>query len=169
MLDRFHARASRAVLAATSLAALALLTSCSFVAGQHDATTKFLVSPQANGTFWGWSEITISQDADSVDGATLQFARLELPEDSTAEDLTFMQGVLAEVVTPDERVAVAKKDQFPEGEPYVPLDLLYDGDLRGFFTDGHTVRIEWTGSRNPAVPIPEEGYWVTVRVRVNVE
>jgi hypothetical protein len=168
MLDRFGARAPRAVLAAMMLAALPL-TGCSFISGQHDAMTEFLVSPQATGAFWGWSEITISQDASSVKGATLQFARLDLPEDSPADDLTFLQNILAEVVTPDQRQPVAKKDQFPEGEPYVPLDLLYDGDLRAFFPDGHTIRIEWTGSMNPAVQIPPEGVWVNVRIRVNVE
>lgn len=161
-------RASRAVLAALTLAALSS-TGCALISGQHDASTEFLVSPQASGTFWGWSEITISQDASSVKGATLQFARLQVPEDSDAEDLTFLQNVLAEVVTPDQRVAVAKKDTFPEGEPFVPLELLYDGDLRGFFPDGHTIRIEWTGARNPSVEIPPEGYWVDVRLRVNVE
>jgi hypothetical protein len=41
--------------------------------------------------------------------------------------------------------------------------------LRGFFPDGHTIRIEWTGARNPAVTIPEGGLWVTVRLRVNVQ
>lgn len=150
------------------LAALPL-TGCALVSGSHDATTEFLVDPKFDGTFWGWSEITISQDANSVSGAKLQFARLDLPEDSPADDLTFLQNVLAEVVTPDQRVPVAKKEQFPEGEPYVPLELLYDGDLRGFFPDGHTIRIEWTGSRNPAVEIPEGGLWVNVRIRVNVE
>jgi hypothetical protein len=168
MNTRFGARARRAVLAAMMLAALPL-TGCALVSGQHDATTEFLVDPKADGTYWGWSELTISQDASSVSGATLQFARLELPDDSPAEDLTFLQNVFAEVVTPDKREPVAKKDQFPEGEPYVPLDLLYDGDLRGFFPDGHTIRIEWTGARNPAVTIPEGGLWVTVRLRVNVQ
>ncbi len=168
MLDRSYARVPRAVLAATLLAALPF-TGCAFIAGQHDATTEFLVAPQANGTFWGWSEITISQDASSVKGATLQFARLELPDDSAAEDLTFLQNITAEVVTPDQRQPVAKMETFPDGESIVPLDLLYDGDLRGFFADGHTIRIEWTGARNPAVEIPPDGYWVTVRIRVNVE
>lgn len=151
-----------------SIAALSL-TGCTTLAGQHDASTTFLVDPQASGSFWGWSEITISQDANSVNGARLQFARLDLPDDSTAEDLTFLQNILAEVVTPDQRIPVAKKDQFPQDEPYALLDLLYDGDLRGFFPDGHTIRIEWTGQRNPAVEIPPDGYWVDVLIRVKVE
>jgi hypothetical protein len=168
MLDRFSSRACRAVLAATMLAALPL-SSCAVISGQYDAETEFLVDPNLNGSFWGWSEITIQQDAKSVKGATLQFARLEVPEESAAEDLTFLQNIVAEVVTPDTRVPVAKKDQFPAGEAYVPLDLTYEGDLREFFPDGHTIRIEWTGQRNPNVEIPQGGYWVTVRLRVNVE
>ncbi|MEZ4296873.1 MAG: hypothetical protein R3B70_18045 [Polyangiaceae bacterium] len=163
-----NARVARAVLATVALAA-PWLAGCNYITGQHDASTDFLVSPKADGTYWGWSEITISQDASSVKGATLQFARLELPEDSNAEDLTFLQNILAEVVIPEERVPVAKKEQFPDGEAIVPLDLLYDGDLKGFFPDGHTIRIEWTGQRNPAVEIPPDGYWVNARIRVNVE
>lgn len=155
------------------IAAVALLclpaTSCSVIAGQYDATTEFLVNPHADGTYYGWSEITISQDASSVKGATLQFARLELPDDSPSDDLTFMQDVYGELVTDTERVPVAEKKTMPEGEGTVILDLLYHGDLKRFFPDGHTVRMEWKGSRNPAVAIPDGGLWVTVRVRVNVD
>lgn len=174
MLDRLCTRFPRAVLAATAIAALSL-GGCNFVAGEHDATTEFLVDPHASGRFFGWSEITISQDANSVDGATLVFARLDLPEDSPADDLTFMQNVTAEVVIPatetepEVRELVAQQDSMPEGEPSVLLDLIYKGDLRHFFPDGHTIRIEWTGERNPAVSIPEGGLWVNVRVRVRVE
>lgn len=148
---------------------------CSVIAGEHDATTEFLVDPRADGTYFGWSEITIQQDASSVKGATLQFARLELPDDSPADDLTFLQNITAEVVnpetpeTPEVRELVAKKDEMPKGESVVPLDLLYEGDLRQFFPDKHTIRLEWKGSRNPAVEIPDGGLWVDVRVRVLVE
>jgi len=164
----FGARFGRVFVAATALAAMSV-TGCSVVSGQHDATTELIVDPQFDGTFFGWSEITIQQDASSVKGATLQFARLELPEDSPAEDLTFVQNILAEVVTPTERQPMAKKDEMPEGESIVGLDLLYNGDLKRFFPDGHTIRMEWTGQRNPNVAIPDEGFWVDVRVRVNVE
>ncbi len=168
MLESLIDRTSRAALAAMVLVSLPAM-GCSVVSGSHDATTEFLVNPHADGTYKGWSEITISQDANSVKGATLQFARLELPDDSPADDLTFMKDVFGELVTPTERVPVAQKDTMPEGEGTVVLDLLYDGDLRRFFPDGHTVRIEWQGTRNPAVEIPADGLWVTVRVRVNVE
>lgn len=174
MLTRLSARARRAVLAATAIAALSL-SGCNLVSGPHDAETTFLVAPGASGKFFGWSEITISQDATQVKGASLQFARLELPEDSPADDLTFLQNILAELVIVDdagnrlESTPAAKKDQMPEGEGSVLLDRIYDGDLRHWFADGHTIRIEWTGEKNPSVQIPEGGLWVDVRVRVLVE
>ena len=169
MFNRLGGRLSRLlVLAATAIAAFGA-TGCSVIAGSHDATTTFLVDPSAKGNFFGWSEITISQDANSVSGATLQFARLELPEDSPADDLRFIQNIFGEVVTPTLRQPMAQKNAMPEGESTVPLDILYEGDLRQFFPDGHTIRMEWTGAINPAVPIPDEGVWVDVRVRVNVE
>ena len=174
MRDSLFARGRRAFLAASALAALSS-TGCNFIAGEHDATTFFRVDPKASGKFFGWSEITISQDARDVEGASLQFARLELPADSPADDLTFMRNILAEVVIlgeDGERIEaepVAKKDEMPEGEPTVLLDLVFDGDLRHFFPDGHTIRIEWTGERNPEVEIPEGGLQVNVRIRVSVD
>ena len=148
---------------------------CNFIAGEHDAKTWFVVDPRADGTFFGWSQITIQQDAREVEGAELMFARLELPEDSQAEDLSFIRNVLAEVVILDENekrkkwASVAEKDEFPEGQPSVPLDLVFDGDLREYFPDGHTIRIEWSGQRNPNVKIPEGGAKVMVHIRVRVE
>lgn len=151
-----------------AMCALGALTSAGCVAaGPREAVTKFLVSPKASGSFWGWSEITVPQDANSVGVTTLQFVRLEVDEDE-ADDLTFLQSLLAEAVTDAERVPVAKKEAMPEGETIVPLDILYDGDLRPLFPDGRTIRIEWTGSVDPSVQIPEIGVWISVRVRVNI-
>ncbi|MFO0587550.1 MAG: hypothetical protein U0441_08425 [Polyangiaceae bacterium] len=157
---------SRASIFTTALLAMPL-TSCGAIAGSYDATTTFLVNPHASGTFNGWSEITISQDANSVSGATLDWARLDLPQDSPASDLTFIKDVSATIG--DAKVPIAEQDTMPKGETDVLLDMLYDGDLRQFFKDGHTVHIDWKGTRNPDVAIPEGGLWVEVRVRVTVK
>lgn len=172
--DSLNAGFSRVLLAAAALAALSLDGCAVVAAGDHDATTEFLVDPHADGTFFGWSEITVSQDASSVKGASLVFARLEVPDDSSAPDLTFIKDIKAELVIKEgdtylERQPAGDKAVMPPGENIVPLDNIYKGDLRHFFPDGHTVRIEWTGSRNTAVEIPDGGYWVTVRVRINVQ
>lgn len=174
MRDRFLGRARRALIAATTIAALSNV-GCNFIAGEHDAETWFIVDPRADGTFFGWSTITIQQDAREVEDAELVFARLELPEGSEAEDLSFIRNVLAEVVILDddgkrkEWAPVAEKDDFPKGQPSVPLDLVFEGDLRHYFPDGHTIRIEWSGERNPEVEIPEGGAKVMVNIRVKVE
>ena len=172
MLRSLINNTSRAAILTTALLAMPL-TSCTAIAGSYDASTWFIVSPQASGSFKGWSEITISQDANSVSGATLDWARLDLPQDSTASDLTFIKDVSADLVLNNadgtqERAPVAEQDTMPKGEPNVLLDLLYEGDIRQFFSDGHTVRIEWKGTRNPDVAIPAGGLWVEVRVRVKV-
>lgn len=167
MFRRLIHQSHRAAILTTALLALPL-ASCNVISGSYDASTKFLINPGAKGTYAGWSEITISQDANSVSGATLDWARLDLPADSPAEDLTFIKDVYGELVTPTARTPVAEQDTMPKGEPNVLLDLLYDGDIRQFFADGHTVRIEWKGTRNPDVTIPEGGLWVEVRVRVTV-
>src|SRR5262245_58689837 len=67
---------------------------CASIAGDQDAETRFLLKPGADGTFFGWSEITIDEDANSVDGATIQFVTLERMERDG--DLTFIQSVMGE-------------------------------------------------------------------------
>ncbi len=166
-------RGRRVFLSTTVLLAFSS-AGCNFIAGQHDAETFFIIDPSASGSFFGWSTITVDQDVRDVEDAELLFVRLELPEDSPAQDLTFMRNIVGQVVIRDENdqivkaAVVAQKEQMPVGEPLVVLDLVYDGDLRDFFPDGHTIRMEWTGERNPAVQIPEGGVKVLVKIRVQV-
>jgi hypothetical protein len=51
----------------------------------------------------------------------------------------------------------------------VALNVKYDGDLRPFFKDGHTIRIEWNGTTTPGYKWPADGLGVTVRGRVKVD
>jgi hypothetical protein len=143
---------------------------CTAVAGDLDADAKFLVKPKGDATFFGWSEITIEQDATSVEQATLRAVTLEVLEPAEITDLGFLQGVAGEVVTSTERTRAVEKTKMPEGERVVPLDILYEGDLRSFFEDGHTIRIEWAGSTNPSFTAwPTEGIWIRAHIIVHVE
>jgi hypothetical protein len=167
-------RGCRALSALTLCASQALGTSaCAAVSGEHEAETKFLVKPSSQATFSGWSEITISQDPASVDGAELMYIRLEA-RDSDIRDLTFIKGVTAEATVDGVSTTVARKAPMPPGERIVPLDRVYDGDIRKFFYadpegDGYTVHIDWSGSVDPTKPIPAEGVWMKVKVAVRIE
>jgi hypothetical protein len=161
-------------MASRSLVAVAALclgsTGCSFIAGEHDAETRFLLKPRSDASFFGWSEITISEDVNQVDGATLQFVTLEVMEPPDTPDLRFIDFLRGEAVTPEERTLVVEQTDFPQGEPSVSLDIKHTGDLRGFFPDGHTIRVEWTGQTDPTYPSwPAEGFWIRVALRVVVE
>jgi hypothetical protein len=145
-------------------------TGCAALAGEQEVEATFVVGPKSDGSFFGWTEITISEDASSADGATLTSVRLELPDPPQAEDLTFLQHIAGEAVTPDDRTLVVKQPRFPAGEVPVGLDVVYGGDLRPFFPDGHTIRIEWTGQTNPAYTAwPEKGIPVRVVAKVEIE
>jgi hypothetical protein len=161
--------ASGAILLAGALASLTS-TGCASVAGDQDADTKFLIKPKADATFFGWSEITIDQDVNAVEKATLTAVTVEVMDPPSITDLGFLKNVLGETVTSTTRTKVVEKTSMPEGERVVPLDLLYDGDLRGFFEDGHTVRIEWTGATSSTFTAwPADGIWIRVHIIVHIE
>jgi hypothetical protein len=165
-------RAVSAVKAALPLScALLALSSigCASIVGEQTAETKFLVKPQSDSTFWGWSEITVEQDANSVDRATLNAVSVEPMEGSPAEDMTFLQNVLGEAVTSTARTKLVEETSMPPGEHLVSVDVVYKDDLRGFFEDGHTIRVEWSGNTNPSYVWPDEGIWIRVRVFVEIE
>jgi hypothetical protein len=148
-------------------------TGCSFISGVHETETEFLLKPNSNQQFAGWSEITISKDPQSVASADLMYVRLEA-KGSSVPDLTFIQKITAETKVEETLTKVAEKNPMPKGERIVPLDLVYDGDIRDFFyknpdKDGYTIHIAWRGLVDPSVAIPAEGVWMTVKVAVNIE
>jgi hypothetical protein len=141
---------------------------CASISGEHDVEAKFLVDPRVDGSFHGWSEITISEDPNSVDHAKLGFVRLDAKE--PAKDLTFLQSLRGEAVTETGRTLLVTKTGMPVGEPNVALDLVYEDDIRPFFNAERTVRVEWDGATNPAFTAwPDGGIWVTVTARILVE
>jgi hypothetical protein len=168
---RFHLQKLAVALsgAAVALASFASL-GCASIAGEQSAETKFLVSPKGDGSFFGWSEITIEQDANSVNKATLNAVTVEPRDEGAASDMTFIKSVVGEAVTTKARTKVVEQTSMPPGERLISMDVVYTDDLRGFFEDGHTIRVEWTGQTNLAYPSwPEEGIWITVRVFVQIE
>ncbi len=173
MLQGFSGWRASAIKLSVALpfALLSLASSgCAAIAGEQSAETKFLVSPKGDGTFWGWSEITIEQDVNSVDKATLRAVTVEPMDAEVASDMTFIQSVLAESVTSTARTKLVEQPSMPPGERLVSMDVVYKDDLRGFFEDGHSIRIEWSGATNPAYPSwPAEGIWIKVRIFVEIE
>ncbi|WP_437481503.1 hypothetical protein WME75_37840 [Sorangium sp. So ce1014] len=163
------ARTGAALTAALALGASA----CATVAGEHEVEAKFLVKPTSQSTFSGWSEVSIAQDPNSVDGAELRFIRLEA-RDNNVPDLTFIKSITAEAVVDGVATVVAKKAPMPAGERIVPLDRAYHGDIREFFyedaeNDGYTVHVDWHGEVDLKKTIPAEGVWMRVIIAIRVE
>ncbi|WP_437830239.1 hypothetical protein [Sorangium sp. So ce1153] len=163
------ARTGAALTAALALGASA----CATVAGEHEVETKFLVKPTSQSDFSGWSEVSVSQDPNSVDGAKLMFIRLEARDDNVP-DLTFIKSITAEAVVDDVSTVVARKAPLPTGERIVPLDRVYHDDIRKFFyedeeNDGYTVHVDWHGEIDLTKTIPPEGVWMKVLVGIRIE
>lgn len=164
----------RAQLGAAFAAVLALGGGgCSLLAGEYETETKFRVVPTTQATFAGWSELTVSEDPNSVDGAKLMFIRLEA-RDNNVPDLTFLKSVRAAAVVDGVSTVVAEKSPMPPGERIVPLDREYHGDIRKFFYpdpegEGYTVRVDWSGTVDLTKPIPPEGVWIKVIIAIRVE
>jgi hypothetical protein len=155
---------------ALGLTALSLSTGCADLLGEQDTDGHFRIAPQDDGTFFGWTEITIDEDPYDVDGATLTRAALEARDG--ANDLTFVQHVVGEVVTPEKRTPMARGFDFPPNDTIADMDIIYDDDLRPLFVahdDGSTIRIEWKGTVNPDHVFDDDGYEVGVLITVDIE
>ena len=162
--------APRLVTFAAALAMTPALGGCASLVGEQEAEARFVVGPKSDGSFFGWTEITISESTDDASRATLTAVRADLEDPSQADDLTFILSVLGEAVTPDGRTVIVNQPRMPKGERPVGLDVVYKGDLRPFFPDGHTIRIEWTGQTNPAFTAwPAGGIGVKVVAKVDIE
>jgi hypothetical protein len=179
MLDR-HARTAlaphrRSTRLGVALAAVLSLgaSACASVIGEHEAETKFLVKPTPLSTFAGWSELTVSQDPNSIDGAELMFIRLEA-RDNNVPDLTFIKSITAEAVVDGVATTIARKSPMPVGERIVPLTRVYHDDIRKFFYEdpesgGYTAHVDWRGEIDQTKTIPPEGVWMKVIVAIRVE
>ncbi|WP_437588186.1 hypothetical protein [Sorangium sp. So ce1000] len=162
-------RTGAALTVALSLGASA----CASVIGEHEVETKFLVKPTSQSTFSGWSELSVSEDPNSVDRAELMYIRLEA-RDNNVPDLTFLKRVSAAAVVDGESTVVAKKAPMPAGERIVPLERVYHDDIRHFFykddeSGDYTVHVDWEGEVDRTKTIPAEGVWMKVLVAVRIE
>ncbi|MFO0761866.1 MAG: hypothetical protein U0359_35825 [Byssovorax sp.] len=173
MLDR--QRPSRRAWLVRSLAlgattALALAqTSCASLIGVTDTEIDFTVTPGTTNAFFGFTEITLDRDANDANKATLLAVTLDTIKPSTITDLSYMQSLKGELVLGSKRTLVVTGDKFPRGEQAVTLDVQYHDDLRPFFKDGKTIRIEWAGTTTPGYPWPADGLGITIRGRVKID
>jgi hypothetical protein len=157
----------KVLLTAATLALALSTTGCS--SGLQDATFHFLVEP-ANGTFNGWTEITLGVDITTVGPATLAGCSLQLKPPATLPDLTFLSTLQGAADTGEMVTPVVSLDSFPPGQPSVALNLLYSGDLHPLFMDAHTIKLDWTGATNPAFTAwPTGGFWMEGDVEISVQ
>jgi hypothetical protein len=139
--------------------------------GVHDASATFPVIP-FDGTFHGWTDMTLDQDISSVGTTTLVAVTLTLDATSGPPDFSFLDSLTGSAAAPSGPVVVATLNPVPRGEQAVVMNVVYTGDLHPLFEDAHTIRINWTGATNPAYtgwPAGGQGFQVTADVQVDVQ
>jgi hypothetical protein len=140
--------------------------------GLQNTTINVQYVPNSTGVFSGWTEITVGGDINSVNSATLVSVTLDASTPVGTPDLSFIGSLKGEAVTATARTTVVTLDSFPKGEQSVAMNVVYDGDLHPLFKDSQTIRIEWTGTSNPAFtawPPGGVGFGVQGNVQIDVE
>ncbi len=159
-------------LGVAAFAAFALSTSgcAALITGDQDADASFPIKPRSDGTFWGWTEITVGADINSVGPATLTAVTIEVEQPEGYPDLNFLTSLKGETVTDTARTTVVTLDSFPKGEQAVVMNIVYQGDLHPLFKTSDTIRIEWTGTTNPAfTDWPADGFSIKANVKINIK
>ncbi len=159
-------------LALGAVAALGLSsTGClALAAGVHDTEIDFLVASSTNNRFFGWTEITIDGDVNEANSVTLQAVTLDVLEPADTGDLSFLQSLVGKLVVDEKSTVAVTGNRFPAGEQAVALNVELFDDIRPFFKDGNTLRVEWTGTTNQSfTKWPEAGFSIRGRIKIDIE
>jgi hypothetical protein len=141
---------------------------CVSLIGDQDVEMSFLVKPAGRGPFSGSTNVRLHDDVSQIDSATLVFFTLSRVDAPTGGDLTFIHRVRVEARHDSSETLVAQKIGMPSGERSVPLDIVYEDNLKSLFPDGHTIHIDWNGTAD-TTGLPPEGVWIKAKVRVHLE
>lgn len=139
---------------------------CRALAGEETIEAFIDVPKTNNGQFNGWTEYNLDAPAAEDEGALLKRVLLRAPEG--VPDLRFITSLLGEAVTPTARTPLVSGSNFPAADTMAPLDVLYDDDIRPFFTDGQHIRIEWSGTIDTAYTFPVDPIHVVALIVVEV-
>jgi hypothetical protein len=141
------------------------LAGCAALIGEEDIDAWFLLIPRSDGSFFGWTEFTLSSAPGPDDEAVLRRVVLQAPPETG--DLSFLLQVAGEAVREAQRTLLVTGGSFPPDDSLGLLDVVHEGGLRGFFL-GDTLRIEWTGQIDPAFPVPPDGIRIDATVTIEV-
>jgi hypothetical protein len=146
-------------------------TSClALAAGVHDTEIDFVVGSSPNNRFFGWTEITIDGDANEANSATIQAVTLDVLSPAGTGDLSFLQTLEGKIVLDETKTIAVTGDKFPVGEQAVALHVVFTDDIRPFFKNGSTLRVEWTGTTNPKfTKWPAAGFSIRGRIKIDIE
>jgi hypothetical protein len=154
---------------AVGASGLGFAAGCASILGEQQLDTYFILKPNSSGGFQGWTEINLGTTAGPDDSATIK--RVSMTAPMGVNDLTFVKNILGEGVNPDTqaRVPFVRGVNFPKDDTIGIFEILYTGNVRPFFRDGTTIRLEWSGAIDTTgLTLPAEGARVDVLVTVDV-
>jgi hypothetical protein len=142
---------------------------CVALAGDQDSDVGFPVKPLADFTWNAWNEITVGEEIEEVTSAKLLAVTFDTVEPIDTPDLSYLTSLRGEVVNGELRALFCTATSFPPEEKSVVGDVHLEQDLMPFVQGGDTIRLEWTGTVDPAYPMPPDGMRVRARIKVEVE
>lgn len=161
-------------LAPMALAMLCMLTLSACLQNEiiDDLSTEITITEpgQAGASYDVRKRFRFSRNPSDASGITLDGALMTVLSPVDA-DLSYIQRLTVLVETPDgEEIEVAMGEGFITGERLAELEVLYDGDLRGFVRDDSRIVLIFRVEPSAWVrPFPEDGLTVLARASVAIE
>jgi hypothetical protein len=168
-LREVGAVASRGAAGALALGPLASIAGCASIAGEQSVDAFVVVQP-LNGSFGGWTEISLDSPAGADDSATLVRVVLKAPVTTGFEDLSFITSLTGNAKDPagGPPVPLVRGSNFTKGDSLGIMEVLYKDNLRPLFKDGLTIRIDWLGEVDTNLHYPTNGVHIDATVTVDV-
>jgi hypothetical protein len=145
------------------------LAGCASVVGDQEIDAYFVLKPNSGGAFAGWTEITLEEAPGPNDSAVLKRVTLTAP--TGMKDLTFLTSIVGSALDPmtGAGVPLVRGDSFPKNDTIGVFKILYADNLRRFFKDGTTLRVDWSGSVSSTTGLPPEGGRLDMTVLVGLD
>ena len=138
---------------------------CGAVAPSSGAVDfQYTVTKHAGETFSFEARVTVDHDVSGVSKATLASVTLEAVSPA-GTSLRFLRALEADTTLNGAHTELVSLD-LPQSASSGPLLVRYRADIKPFFTDGHTMVIDWHGVIDPDVQLPPGG--VTIKLHIVV-
>lgn len=143
--------------------ALSLFVASCGGATEQGTEFEFTFHRPPNGAFAFESVIAIDQNVNRANKAVLTSVTFEV-ETPGGTTLGFLEDAEANVIVGDQHTPLVSFEGSHASA--APLTVLYHGDLRPMFPDGHTIVVAWQGHVDTRATWPADGIKVKIRIGI---